>query len=63
MASFDLAACLRWTRLDTREAARDLKLILDLQDFRSLFSGAAETGFYRGLDAAGNAVTVRVVAA
>lgn len=60
-AVFDLKACLNWTRLDAREAMRDLKLILQAQDFRSLFSGVVEAGFYRGLDGNGNSVTVHVV--
>ncbi|ESQ77549.1 hypothetical protein [Asticcacaulis sp. AC402] len=59
---FDLKACLKWTRMDARDAVRDLKLILDEKDFLSLFAGVAEQGFYQGLDALGNSVTVHVVA-
>ncbi|EGF91332.1 hypothetical protein ABI_27470 [Asticcacaulis biprosthecium C19] len=60
-AVFDLKTCLNWTRLDARDAMRDLKLILQAQDFRSLFTGVVEAGFYRGWDGDGNTVTVHVV--
>jgi hypothetical protein len=50
---------LRWSRVATDEA-RDLKLIVSLQDFLSLSAGA-EPGYYRGFDGQ-SAITVQVIA-
>lgn len=61
-AAHSTPSALNWAPLDADDA-RDLKLILSVRDFRSL-SGqmAARPSLYRGRDAKGNAVTVRVVA-
>ncbi len=58
------ASGLRWARLDAREAIapRDLKLILGAGEFRQLCGTQANDGYYRGRDARGNVITVRVVA-
>ncbi len=56
---------LHWSLLEANDAgvARDLKLILGERDFRALSgSVAVRPSYYRGRDAQGNAITVRVVA-
>jgi len=50
---------LNWSRIDT--ADQNLKLIVSTADFRALIGAIRPAGYYRGCDARGNSVTVRVV--
>ncbi len=56
---------LHWSRLEKADASaeRNLKFILGARDFRALGTcDDSRAGYYRAIDAHGNAVTVRVVA-
>jgi len=55
-------SALNWAQVSRCEP-RELKLILGVREFRALSGHAsARPSLYRGRDASGNAVTVRVVA-